>query len=113
MCVIDFDDYCTIWRETEHKARKQHKCSCCRRKIEPGETYIVHFSIFDGSATSEKCCAECGKNREEFAKAHDGAMMNPSSFPQMVADCISEDDEEDSAWAAMLDRIHRRAKTGV
>jgi hypothetical protein len=113
MCVIDIDDYCTVWEEHQHRARKPHKCSCCRRQIEPGETYVAHFSIFYGDCTSEKCCADCEKDRQEFAEAHDGAMRNPGSFPMMVSDCISEGDEEDAAWEAMLTRIRGRRKAGV
>lgn len=107
MCVIDFDEFCTVWQENTRKARKAHKCSCCRRQIQPGETYLTHFSIFDGSCTNEKCCAECEADRVEFAAAHDGARMNPSSFPEMVGDCISEGDEEDSQWLPMLERIRK------
>jgi hypothetical protein len=106
MCVIDFDEYCTVWQENTRKARKAHKCSCCRRQIEPGETYLTHFSIFDGNCNSEKCCSDCEKDREEFAAAHGGVLTNPGSFVQTLWDCMSEGDDEDEArWRPMEQRI--------
>ncbi len=113
MCVIDLDDDCSdVWNETPRKARKAHKCYCCRRQIQPGETYIYHSSLFDGHWTWEKCCAECEADRVEFAAAHGGARMNPGSFPEMVNECISEGDEEDSRWVPMLERIRERGRYG-
>jgi hypothetical protein len=110
MCVIDFDEYCTVWRETERKARKQHECSCCRRRIGPGENYIVHFSICHGDVTDEKCCGDCEADRAEFANAHGGFRTSPGYFPDQVAACITEGDEEGTAWEAMLGRIEARRK---
>ena len=105
MCVIDTDEYCTVWNETERKARKPHKCSCCRRQIRPGETYMTHFSIFEGVCIDGKCCADCEKDRQEFAAAHGGYRCDPGNFSQQVADCISEGDEDEARWRPMERRI--------
>jgi hypothetical protein len=113
MCYIDLDP-CTVWRESERKARKAHRCSCCCRTIEVGEKYIVHFSIFEGDKLSNKCCYECNGDRMTFATAHEGNLPTPDFFPQMLAECISEgdDDEDDPAarWQPMLDRIEASRK---
>lgn len=109
MCEIyDDGDYCTIWNERERKARKPHRCSCCRSTIQPGTVYIVHFSLFDGDATSEKMCVECVADRQAFADAHGGILFNPGSFLLRLSDCISEGDEDDRRWVGMLDGIQRK-----
>jgi hypothetical protein len=113
MCYIDLDP-CEVWSERTRKARKEHRCSSCCRTIAVGETYIVHFSIFEGDRLSNKCCMECDRDRDTFATAHEGNLPTPDFFPQMLADCISEgdDDEDDPAtnWQPMLDRIEASRK---
>ncbi len=52
MCSIDLDP-CEVWREEERKARKEHRCACCNRVIKPGTKYLSHFSVFEGSPTTE------------------------------------------------------------
>lgn len=108
MCVIEVDGYCTVWREQARNARKRHKCNCCGGTIEPGMTYIDHFSIYDGNSTAAKCCLACEDDRKEFAAAHGGYRSDPWYFPQTVADCIGEGDPDDARWKTMLDRIRRR-----
>lgn len=112
MCVIDDLEHCPVWRETERKARKEHKCSCCRRRIGPGETYLDHFSVFDGGPHREKMCAECVADRRDFADAHGGVLCNPSYFPRMLADCIGDDEDgETRRWEEMEQRIYSRRKS--
>lgn len=42
-------------------ARKDHKCSCCKKQIAKGDTYIsVHIAICDGAMwRSNALCVEC------------------------------------------------------
>lgn len=118
MCDIDLEP-AEVWKETTRKARKDHQCRCCKRTIRKGEEYVVVFSIFEGEADSQKCCAHCDKERHDFA-AHDGHCLSmPSHFREMLSDCIGDsyrsydDDEpiydaETVAWIDMRDRIEAR-----
>jgi len=111
MCVIDDPDfYCSVWREDTRKARKRHRCSCCRSAILPGETYIDHFSIVDGSADNEKLCGECTVARAAFSEAHGGVVQSPSYFPVLLSDCVSEGDDDDQRWYEMLRSIQDKRK---
>lgn len=126
MCSIDLE-YSDVFTDTlVKKARKSHWCACCTRAIAKGESYIKHFSVFDGSTTSEKCCTQCHNDRVEFAN-HLGHMMSaPSYFPEMLQECVSEhfiDDDEplppkygpmtkheeqDLRWREMLNELNAR-----
>ena len=123
MCSIDLEQ-CSVFTDTARKARKEHKCDCCARKVLKGETYFKHFSVYDGNVTDEKCCMECNNDRTEFA-SHRGHMnTNPSSFQNMLYECAAEekffDDEEpffgpmtehqaeDWRWKDMLQKLEAR-----
>ena len=110
MCYIDLEP-CEVWEERERKARKEHRCSCCHGAILAGQVYLVHFSVFEGTATSGKMCTACRDDRATFAADHDGTLCTPSYFPQMLRECIGEFfDEADAAhWKAMLGRINGRS----
>ena len=44
----------------EHRtARKEHSCSTCRRRIDPGESYATSFQVHDGDAYRWKWCQHC------------------------------------------------------
>ncbi len=105
MCMIDDGETCEIWKENDRKARKRHKCNCCCRQIMPGEMYLVHFSVFEGSACSEKMCQECEKDRDAFCQAHGGMLWQPGDLANRIVECISEGDEDSKQWQPMLDRI--------
>lgn len=51
-------DYC---QESEHTARKEHRCDECYRKILPGERYRRVWGIQVGEPTTIKTCAECNE----------------------------------------------------
>lgn len=110
MCFVDLDP-CELWTEYERKARKPHKCACCYGTIKAGEFYLVHFSVFEGSPTSEKMCLPCKADRAEFAAAHGGMMHTPSWVETGVRNCIGEGDN-DEQWRALLDRILARRAGG-
>ena len=106
MCDIYLEP-CEVWVETHRKARKEHECSCCFRKIVRGETYLIHFDVFEGRANSRKMCQQCEADRKEFADDHDSLLCDPSYFPEMLGNCIGDDG--DDKWRLMLDRIRQRA----
>jgi hypothetical protein len=49
---VSVDDYCTVLSCTYPKARKQHTCGECRRKILSGEMYERQAIVYDGSVTT-------------------------------------------------------------
>jgi hypothetical protein len=109
VCYIELEP-CEVWDETKRRARKAHRCSCCKGPIAPGEIYLVHFSVMDGEVTSEKCCARCEEARGEFRDAHESMTPTPGYFPFLLADCIAEGDEEsETKWRPMLVAILARA----
>lgn len=117
MCEIEFDGHCDVFEERFVKARKEHTCLVCRRTIPKGETYLVNFSVYEGEASHEKCCAECAKDKDEFFKAHGSGSASPSTFEHYLHECISDhpEPEEDEEWEPevlpwiqMRDRIWAR-----
>ncbi len=107
MCFIDLEP-CKVFDEHHRKARKPHECSCCYGTIKAGDRYLVHFSVFDGSANANKMCAACEADRSEFAAAHDGMMCVPHDLQLHLRACIGEGDD-DEQWKAMLKRIESRS----
>lgn len=98
MCDLDLES-CSVFDETVIKAaRKDHTCDCCGGSIKKGESYLKHFSVFDGSVTWEKQCNACTAMVSEFTKAHK-QHSNPSYMPQLLRDCIELERGEDDAVA--------------
>jgi len=57
--IDDGDGFATIISTGHHKARKEHVCGECCRKILPGETYLRETIVFEGRRTGHKTCAHC------------------------------------------------------
>lgn len=124
MCSIDLDT-CDVFTDTPRKARKEHRCDCCRRIVLKGETYFKHFSLYEGHVTDEKCCKDCNDDRDEFAAAPGHMNCNPSSFMTVLHDCVVENsyldadyvpphgpmtkhEEQDWRWKDMLAKLEAR-----
>lgn len=58
MCSYD-DDYPDFWSDGVRRARKEHSCGGCLRKIEPGETYNYASCLMDGAFSTYKVCEHC------------------------------------------------------
>jgi hypothetical protein len=58
MCFL-YDDYATIYNEQLVRARKEHKCSCCRQIIIPRTRYRQVNSLYDGKWNNWKLCDTC------------------------------------------------------
>ncbi len=68
-CTCDYDYVASVYRKSEHTARKQHKCSECGAPILPGERYEYVFAIWDGDPTHVRTCCRCTALRD-FVVAH-------------------------------------------
>ena len=107
MCSYGDLDLCSVWREEPRKARKAHECDGCGAGIAPGDVYLVHANVFDGTATTEKMCAACWCVRQSFVEAH-GQSRPPSALAEMLRDCIGENDDADDQWRPLLASVLRR-----
>lgn len=105
MCEIDTSDWepCAVWDERQVRARKAHLCDCCGGDISPGEHYLRHFSVADGSANSEKCCASCRQLRDDFGKEHHVTTF-PGGLRYLLEECADygEDDANTARWREAL-----------
>lgn len=60
MCNVENSDgSVTVLHERHPIAKKEHKCSECRRFIKAGESYMVERYVFDGEAHTHKTCLHC------------------------------------------------------
>jgi len=66
-CVVA-DDYDgpEFYSETMRKARKEHRCTECRRIIEHGEHYEYVTGKWDGEFSEHKTCPDCLSIRKAF-----------------------------------------------
>lgn len=58
MCFY-YDDYAELWNERICKARKTHRCDCCRQLIASGERYRNCTGMFEGAFFTTKECRRC------------------------------------------------------
>ena len=65
-CGCDLYDGPTVFREKMVKARKQHVCYECGKRIEIGEEYQYIFGVWDGDASSFHTCEPCADLRESL-----------------------------------------------
>jgi hypothetical protein len=62
MSFYEYDDEripSLLLSETRPRARIEHKCSTCPRKILIGQRYRKRFFLVDGEPTTEKVCRFC------------------------------------------------------
>lgn len=77
MCAIDdCDERVEVLREKDRAARKEHRCSECRRTIAPGETYHYEFGKLEGEAVTYRTCAHCMVARKWLHKNCGGWIYN-------------------------------------
>ena len=48
-----------LWKSSQPKARKAHRCEYCNRTILPGEVYSRSEGLWDGVFQTLKLCTEC------------------------------------------------------
>jgi hypothetical protein len=92
MCDLEVDGYGTDLRDSQHKARKQHRCGECRRRIEPGQTYTNFVGLFEGDFFSVKHCLRCTKARKWLGKRGHGWIEG--SILSWVRECAETDRAE-------------------
>lgn len=112
MCDLDHDNFdnASVFKQSFVTARKPHVCECCGGQISPGSKYVKHFSVYDGSVSSEKACTACETMAEEFQRSH-GMRMTPGGMPEALQLCIDEEganSESGRRWLAELTAMQLR-----
>lgn len=59
MCDLDQDGYGEVISDTKVVARKQHRCSECSRRIEPGQEVRRYVGKWEGDFFATKFCRRC------------------------------------------------------
>lgn len=109
MCEVSDLEGCDVWSERVVKARKKHRCSACRAMIEPGSPYGKHFSVYDGSITSEAICADCWFSRQQFEDEHQIGIV-PSYLIEFLRDCIIDNRDHNDKWRPVLAGVLKRKR---
>lgn len=58
-----------FYNHTYPKARKEHKCEYCGKKIEIGQKYSYETGKYDGDMFSRKLCLTCENILAEYCKS--------------------------------------------
>lgn len=62
----DIDDRAIMLSVTRPKARKQHKCTECKRIIAKGEQYLCEKTLYVGTIETWKTCQDCESIRDNL-----------------------------------------------
>ena len=62
----DVEEFCTLLGRNYRTARKEHRCSECRRTILKGEKYLDERTLYGGEVRTWKTCADCESIRDNF-----------------------------------------------
>lgn len=85
------DDAATVYNDDIVVARKEHRCTECRKPIVKGEKYELAKGCWDGSWSTFKTCLLCVEIRNRFA-CQEGWLfgevwnqLEENFFPEMAA----------------------------
>jgi hypothetical protein len=93
MCcpLQEADETCTVWNETDRRARKEHVCDECREPITRGELHKYITSLFDGHWDTYRMCLLCDEIGDHFSCGRGRIMqtlwsdLEENFFPDMSA----------------------------
>ena len=57
-----------VFKDSETRARKVHRCCECDGRIEVGETYHLVKGLWDGMWSTYKVCVDCDALRQDVDK---------------------------------------------
>jgi hypothetical protein len=64
-CYCEYDGEApSVYRQTKHTARQEHRCSECGSTIRAGERYEATFGIWEGDISRFKTCERCVSFRD-------------------------------------------------
>ena len=66
-CICDRpDEMEQLLSRSQRVARKPHECGECGHTIDPGDTYEVDATVFDGEFCTHKTCLPCVRVRDSM-----------------------------------------------
>ena len=66
-CIcVEPDEVSTILSSGVRKARREHRCCECGCRIQPGESYQVENTVFEGNLSVHKTCSICFRIRRSL-----------------------------------------------
>ena len=114
MCDCDYE-LPEVYRQSDVRARKWHRCSECRGWIAPGETYRKFFGVWDGDARNYATCSDC-QQFAAWAEEQNGDNIC-YAFGNMIhdiGDCLDEmGDRKVSAEMSMRWREVRAKRRSI
>lgn len=85
MCMVEgLDERASVWNETQRRARKEHQCIECGRKIAVSETYWYLWATGSDGPFTGKWCKHCNVAKEWLWKECGGSVLS----------CVGEDIHE-------------------
>ncbi len=101
MCSIDYYDgeTCDFYSVKNPKARKEHNCCECGRKINIGEKYYYHSGSWGGDFQTYKNCSHCDSGAKLLMENCNGYV-----FEGMQED-LKEHVHQSIPWAMKAARV--------
>ncbi len=107
MCFYHDGEYATVWRESEHKARKQHKCCECGKAIRIGETYSSVFCVSEGYASTSRTCPRCSRLRKAIKEVEMAEGCSAHESQPSLGGLFMEVGDSDGGWHHYADEYAR------
>lgn len=92
------DGYVSVYNERDRKARKEHECCACKRRIMPREVYTRVALIWEGTVRPYKRCAGCQATHEHLRELCEGRDL----WPEERLDCGKSYEDE---WGELPQHI--------
>lgn len=110
MCSIDYDDYWDAYADKFVVAKKEHPCTACGVRIQPGAQYLKHAHLYDGEWYRENACFACAAALHEFNEAH-AVGTSPRMLEETLRNCIGDNDDKEAEWRPWLAGLLKRFRT--
>lgn len=68
-CIGTYDsesEYCEFFKVKMIRAKKEHICCECKKKILPGKLYEYVFGVWGSDPSSFKTCSTCAAIRHDY-----------------------------------------------
>lgn len=91
MCSCDDGEYPEFCDTTMPRARKEHVCDDCRRKVTVGERYMRVSGKWDGEVGVYVICRRCQLLRDAFEIAEDGCRPPLGDLMENLRECMRHD----------------------
>lgn len=87
MCGCEDGEPYEFYRHSTPKARKEHGCNECKRRIRPGQRYELIVGKFDGDFTVTRVCQRCQALSDAFAEV-EGCHPPVGTLRDEIRECI-------------------------